>query len=174
LLKIGHSKRRMFIFNFLPWIVNLFKFLMINYIMMFFDDILRVILRLKVFLESKREVSKGMNMPLRVLCSICGDWLPHWIFILLMILLIFKTCRLLLIMISNNNNVFRKLFILLSNVAAVITLVKIVSNNIRLWIWRQLSFKALDLVLKLTDFLLHFGEGLLLHFQESLVVFWGL
>jgi hypothetical protein len=46
---------------------------MINYIMMFFDDILLMILRLEVFLESKWEVSKGMDMPLRVLCSICGD-----------------------------------------------------------------------------------------------------
>ena len=162
LLKIGHSKRRMFIFNFLPWIINLFIFLMINYIMMFFDDILLLILRLKVFLKSKGEVSKGMDMSLWVLSPVSGDRLSHWVFIALLILLIFKTCRLLLVVICNNN-VFRKLIILLSHVAGVITLFEIVSNNIRLRIRRQLSFKALDLILKLTDFLLHFSERLFLH-----------
>ena len=138
-------------------------FLMINYIMMFFDDILLLILRLKVFLQSKGEVSKRMDMSLWVLSPVSGDRLSDWVFIALLILLIFKTCRLLLVMICNNNNVFRKLIILIIHVAGVITLFEILSNYIRLRIRRQLSFKAFDLILKLTDFLLHFGEGLFLH-----------
>ena len=140
LLKIRHSKRRMLIFNFFPWIINLFIFLMINYIMMFFDNILLEILRQEVFLKSKREVSKWMNMSLWGFCSVCSNRLPRRIFIILLILFVFKTCRFLLIVICYNNNVFRKLIILLIHVGGVITLLKILSNNIRLWIWRQLSF----------------------------------
>jgi hypothetical protein len=138
--KIRHLKRRMLIFNFLPWIINLFIFFMINYIVMFFDNILLEILRLEVFLKSKREASKWMSMPLWGFCSICSNRLPRRVFIILLILFVFKTCRLLLVVISYNNNVFRKLIILLSNVAGIITLLEIFSNNIRLRIWRQLSF----------------------------------